>query len=158
MWDLYVRGMSQARIGDQYGITQQAVSERLRRYRASIPEEDLVQRRRAHLDGALAATAELWALAHREGAPVAVGKDGVPMRDPVSGEWVRDYSARVNALKELRAWQERESKLLGLDAATKLDVSATVVQTSAVDQEIAELSRLLGVNDGEDVPADVTEA
>lgn len=143
MWELYVRGFTQQKIADQYGMTQQAVSDRLRVYRVSIPDEELDQKRRQHLDQAAAWAHGLLLLAEKEGAPVTSGKDGLVVVDPETGEIVRDYSLRIQAGREARAWQEREAKLLGLDKPTKVAVSGTVEVVDSVDAEIRRLSEEL---------------
>ena len=71
-------------------------------------------------------------LAEMEGAPATAGKDGEILYDPsvrdADGKpaMVRDYSGRIAALKlALEADRERR-KLLGLDAASKIESTATV--------------------------------
>lgn len=73
-------------------------------------------------------------------APVTAGKDGLPVRDPETGEFVRDYGLRLSAVDRLVKLDERLAKLTGADAASKTEstVNATVTDVPA---DVAELLR-----------------
>lgn len=144
-WELYVKGHTQQQIADKYGKSQSFVSERLKAVRANLPTDAREDIRKRRIDEMERLRARIWRIADSEGAPVTAGKDGDLVRDPVTGEVVRSYQDQLAASRELRAWQEREAKALGLDAATKVDMTATVVHTTAIDAELEELSRLLGL-------------
>src|SRR5512142_2230810 len=121
-----VNRLTQREIGERYGITQQRVAEILAVYRASLPPVDLDAMRREsialHLDTMRAALE----LAGMDGAPVTSGKDGDVVIDPESGTVVRDYSLRLAAREAARKADVELRKLMGLDAATKIEQSGTV--------------------------------
>lgn len=122
-----VNRLTQREIGERYGISQARVSEILEKYRASLPPVDLDAMRREsialHLDTMRAALE----LAGMDGAPVFVGKDGDVARDPENDNAVvRDYSLRLAAREAARKADVELRKLMGLDAATKIEQSGTV--------------------------------
>jgi hypothetical protein len=123
IWRAYVTGKTQEAIAEELGIDQSTVSRALAAVRASIPEEDkqaLVQREIDFLDVLRARAIEISNLT---AAPVTAGKDGDVVLDPETGAVVRDYSGQLAAMREARAAHERLTKLLGLDAPTKVDVT-----------------------------------
>lgn len=129
---LYARGRTQTMIADQFGISQQTVSEIVQRHRVKqgpIDKAEEITRQADLLDQMIAEAVEL---AEMEGAPVTAGKDGLVVVDPERkgphGErmFVRDYSGRIAAIHLIKALMERKSKLLGLDSATKTEVQGEV--------------------------------
>lgn len=58
-----------------------------------------------------------------------------------NGKPVMDLAVNLQAANTLLRIQERKSKLLGYDAAMKLDIQAQVVTSSAFDEAIRELER-----------------
>jgi hypothetical protein len=69
------------------------------------------------------------------GAPVFVGKDGTIARDE-NGEVVRDYSGRIAASKLALDADNTIAKRLGLDAATKTEVTGNMrVEIVGIDPE-----------------------
>lgn len=142
MWRAWMHGESQASIGQRYGLTQSRVSEILREIRQSMPQvtrDEMIERERAYLDNLRQIIMDL---AGREGAPVTAGKDGFVVRDPDSGDVVRDYSLRVAAVREGRALNERLSRMLGLDAAQRVDITTTQA-TAEAEQAAAEAAAFL---------------
>lgn len=104
IWQGYLAGRTQESLAAEHGITQQVVSAIIKKVRESIPAADREELRRVdleRLDGILPAS---YALAR------AGDKDGV---------------------KNVLAIMERRSKLLGLDAATKVEASVQRVQLDA---------------------------
>lgn len=133
-WELWISGRSQARIADDAGVDQSTVSRALDRVRAAIPEEDreaMVKRSLAMLtdlqDGALA----VWRM---RAAPVTVGKDGDILRDPEDQEVVRDHAGRLRALETALKVNESVRRLLGLDAAQRLDMSVSQGEVAAAER------------------------
>jgi transposase-like protein len=128
----YARGQRQSSIAEEHGITQQTVSEIITRHRATqgpVDKAEEISRASELLDVMIE---EAMALVALEGAPVTAGKDGLVVVDPERkgphGEpvYVRDYSGRLAAIDRVRSLLERKAKLLGLDSATKTEVSGEV--------------------------------
>lgn len=121
-WLEYCSGRTQREIAHREGLDQSTISRALERVRATIPpekREDMVERSLAMLRDLQAGAVEIYRLAP---APVFVGKDGDVARDPDNGEVVRDYSGKLRALETAVKVNESVRKLLGLDAAQKLDM------------------------------------
>lgn len=141
MWGAYCRGATQQALALKYKISQTTVSERLKRVRESIPAEDKDQVRRRHLDSLAKMAAELWELveadpvpAFSNGRPILIPDPDDPDGDPVPA---MDHSGRLAAMDRIGKFQEREAKLIGLDAATETNVSVE-------DRRPRELLDLLG--------------
>lgn len=145
IWRAYVTGKTQEAIAEELGIDQSTVSRAIAAVRASIPEADkqsLVQREIDFLDVLRARAIEISNLA---AAPVTAGKDGNVVHDPETGAVVRDYSGQLAAMREARAAHERMTKLLGLDAPAKVDVTVTEQTQQAAQAAAADaLARLHG--------------
>jgi hypothetical protein len=131
-----VQCWSELKIAMQEGISQQRVSQIVAEQRAAMPPVDLEAIREAALRLHEDVIARAYELAGMKGAPVFVGKDGDVAYDPEDGAVVRDFGTRMAALKlALHADGERR-KLMGLDAATKTEVSGTVrYEIAGVDVE-----------------------
>lgn len=119
-------------IGKRYGISPQAVHQRYQRIAASLPMPDIAAVRAESLTMLREIEREAIAVARMQGAPVTAGKDGGIVYDPeVKDEndnavVVRDFAGRLQALK-LAGWADAEArKLMGADAATKVESTATV--------------------------------
>lgn len=133
--ELYARGRTLSTLSEQFGISQQTISEIIQRHRIKrgpIDKAEEINRAAELLDRMIE---EAMALVEREGAPVTAGKDGLVVVDPeLKGPhdepvYVRDYSGRLAAMNQARALLERKAKLLGLDSATKTEVSGEVTYT-----------------------------
>jgi hypothetical protein len=144
-WDLYVQGWTQPQIAQRYGLDQSTVSDDLRLYREAFPPETREQRIAAHQAGLAWATRRLRELAELPAPPVTAGKDGFVVRDPDTDAIVRDYGLQRQAALDLVRLQEREAKLLGLNAADKVEVSGSVTFEGSVDAELQELADQLGL-------------
>lgn len=59
-------------------------------------------------------------------APLVAGKDGDLVVDPDTGEYVRDYSGRIKALDFALKVSAERRKLMGLDAAQKVETTGSV--------------------------------
>ena len=127
VWHRYaVRMQSQEKIGEELGISQVRVSQIIAEVRASVPAVDKQQMIAASLELIAYVKNSAIEMAEMAGAPVAVGKDGEILVDPDTGNVVRDYALRDRALKTALAADDVMAKRLGLDAATKVESSATV--------------------------------
>lgn len=130
VWELYaVKRWSQERIGRHLGISQQRVSQVLADVRAALPAVDKAAMIQQSVDLHADLVRRCYELAELEGAPITAGKDGDVVRDPVTDEVVRDYSGRLAALRLAMNAEEQLRKLIGLDAATKTESTATVRYT-----------------------------
>lgn len=141
-YDMYVRGRSVRVIAAEYNMTIAAVQAELKQVTRAIPQEALDEVRRKHLEELAMMTRGMWTLFDKKGAPVTAGKDGDVVYDPETDEIVRDYALRLAATDKILKIQERASKLLGLDQATKVDVSVT---SSSVDADLQALAEQLGI-------------
>lgn len=135
IYQAYILGTTQEELAQRHGISQPQVSEIIAQVRASIPEEDLAAARTDHLDvlRRLATVAaeimdEPAAQAYSNGRPM-FNDDGVP---------IRDHGARLAAIDRILKIGERASKVLGLDAPVKADVTVSesadrVAEAAAAD-------------------------
>jgi len=140
VWHRYaVRMQSQERIAEDLGISQVRVSQIIAEVRASVPAVDKQQMIAASLELIAYVKNSAIEMAEMAGAPVAVGKDGVPLYDPETGEVVRDFALRDRALKTALAADDVMAKRLGLDAATKTEVTGQV-RYEIVGVDLSDLS------------------
>ena len=133
IWQLYaVKRWTQEAIGRELGISQQRVSQELAAVRAAIPPPDIAAMRTASIEMYQDIARRAYELAELEGAPVTAGKDGGVVYDPSielpdgTHPVVRDYGGRLAALKLARDTDAELRKLLGLDAATRVESTSTV--------------------------------
>lgn len=141
IWRLYCRGMTQEAIARKYEIKQATVSEIIKGVRDNLPRhvrEEAVQEVREHLREL---RAEATRIADMEAPPVTVGQRGEILIDPVTKEVVRDYSGKLRAMETALRFAESERKLLGLDAAVK--VEQVITDQSAADKAAAEAAKRL---------------
>lgn len=121
-----VNRLTQTEIAERLGISQQRVSQILSDARAKLPPPDLAVIRTEALALHEEVIRKALALAEMNGAPVTAGKDGDVVYDPNGGAVVRDYGGRINALRLALSADAERRKLMGLDAATKTEVSGSV--------------------------------
>jgi len=123
IWRGYLFGKTQEALAEEFGLSQQRVSQIIQQIQASIPETDKAkafQRELDFLDTLRATAAEIMQM---PAAPVTAGKDGDIVRDPETGAVVRDYGGKLAAMDRAVKIGERYAKLLGLEAPTKVDLS-----------------------------------
>lgn len=123
---LWVSGWTQVRIAKRFGMSDKTVSAIITRERAKMKIGDrqaLVERETAFLDRVRTMAMEI---ADQAPAPVTAGKDGDVVRDPETGEVVRDHGGRLAGMKEARETSRDLRKLLGLDQPTQSVVTETV--------------------------------
>lgn len=157
-WELYVAGWTQREIGEKLEVDQSTISDYLREYRAGIPQQTREQLIEKHQAGLAWATRRLRELAEKPAPPVTAGAQGDIVRDPLTGDIVRDYGLQRQAALDLVRLQEREAKLLGLNAADKVEVSGSLTVAGSVDAELNELASQLGMQDPTALPAGCTPA
>jgi len=144
IWRDYCGGATYEKLAARYGISTTRVGQIIAQVRDSIPEEtreEEIQRSLEMLrelrDGAL----EVYRMAP---APVFVGKDGSVARDPErrdkdpEGEVVRDHTGRLRALETALKVDQAIANRLGLDAATKMDLTVSGQEESAAARLAAE--------------------
>lgn len=152
-WELYAcRGWTMPQIARHYGLETSTISDDLRIYREALPpqtREQMIDRHHAKLAEINQRLDEIAALTP---PPVTAGAQGQVVYDPETGEIVRDYSARVTALREQRTTLAQEAKLAGLNAADKVELSGAVTVEGSVDAEIRRLTEQLGIQDPAAVP------
>jgi len=119
----------QADVAREFGISQSRVSQIIRQVRATIPDRDREEMVQDTIEVLQELHRTAMDLMRRAGAPVTVGKDGDVLYDPETGEVVRDFSLRLNALKGALSVSESMRRLVGLDAAKGLDVNVTGAET-----------------------------
>jgi len=122
IYQAYILGTTQEELAERHSISQPQVSEIIAQVRASIPEEDLAAARTDHLDVLRRLTtvaAEIMdtpaAQAYSNGRPM-FNEDGTP---------ILDHGARLAALDRIVKISERASRVLGLDAPVKADVTVS---------------------------------
>lgn len=134
----YMSGRSLAAVGEKYGLSQSRTHEIVKAWREAFPpeaKEELVVRDSAWLDEKRAEAAELWDM-----APVPAYSNGRPIEMP-DGSPAWDHSGRIAGLKLALDIQARLSKMLGLDAAQKVEATVTSLEreatTAAADAALA---------------------
>ena len=141
IWREYCRGASQRDLGLKYKLGQQHISAIIKQVRDTIPMEDrltLIQREVAYFEQLRNEVMELW---YMPAAPVTSGRDGKIVLDPVTKEPVRDHSGRLAAVHAAEKLSGRMHRLLGLDAAIRVDINGGEEESAkrAAAEAIAEL-------------------
>lgn len=115
----WIMGTTQEELAERHGIHQTRVSQIIRAVQAAIPPEDVAERRQRVLDVLNVVGQEMAAI--MDTPPAQAYSNGRPMENP-DGSPILDYSTRMAAADRLVKLTERQSKLLGLDAAQQVDV------------------------------------
>lgn len=142
IWRDYCAGWTQERLAEEHGLSQARISNILAEVRASIPPEDLDEARRRTVDS----LAELQSIAIEIARKPARQKysAGRPMVD-ADGNPILDEADRLAAIKTATMVTERAAKLLGLDAAQKVEHGITDAAAEVAAQAAADaMSRLHG--------------
>lgn len=125
IWRAYtVYRHTQSRIAADFGISSTRVSEIIQQVRATIPQHDLDEMRQMSIDLYADLTRRAMEIVDLVPAPVVVGKDGDILYE--DGEIVRDYSGRLRAIETAAKMDGETRKLMGLDSATKSEVSGSI--------------------------------
>lgn len=130
-----VYGWTQQRTADEYGITQQTVSEIvLAMEKRNLP--DAAELRKASYERLIEIQARQLEISLLKGAPVTAGKDGDVVIDPETGAVVRDYGGILKALADAVRTDSELAKRFGLDAAQKVETKQTVrYEIAGLDSE-----------------------
>ncbi len=142
IWRLYCRGKTQEALSEEFGISQQRVSQIINEVRDSIgPQEraDLVKRETDLLDMLRTEVLELW----DKPANKAYAANGREL------EGVEDHSGRLAALARAESLTARLHRVLGLDAPQKVDLSLAGEEEAARKAAADAISHLHGGTDGE---------
>lgn len=148
-WTEWISGRTQAAIARDAGVDQSTVSRAIDRVRAVIPESDKEELVRRSVDMLLelqAGALDVWRLAP---APMVAGKDGDYVLDPETQEYVRDHSGRLAALKAAVGVNESVRRLMGLDAAQKLDMAVATGEARQAERLAEEAARRVAGDPGE---------
>lgn len=133
IWRAYVAGKTQDAIAAEFGLSQRRVSDIIAEVRETIPPEDrahLVQREADFLDEMRQVVLELV-----QGPPIPAYSNGRPILMP-DGSIAEDHSGRLAAWDRAIKAHERLAKLLGLDAAAKVEATVTAPEELEVVQRI----------------------
>jgi transcriptional regulator with XRE-family HTH domain len=118
IWQAYVRGATQEELADRYTLSQQRISQIIAEVRDNMPEETLAD------------------IVTREAELLSV------VRSKVVGliETAENSEPKVflDAVDRLVRISERNARLLGLDAATKVEANITADESAAVARAAAE--------------------
>lgn len=124
IWELrMVKRLTLAEIGAEVGLSTARVGEIMKELLAAMPQqtrEEMIAKSAATLDSVHRRLEDL-AEKLKDGAPIAVGKDGLPFM--VDGELVRDYSGLRDILKEIRVTDDAIAKRWGLNAPDRTEAT-----------------------------------
>lgn len=140
-WRLYCSGQTLEAIADAHDVAVATVHAAIKQVRDSIPahvRDEAIQEVRDHLR---VLRAEATRIADLMPPPVTAGKDGEILIDPLTNEIVRDYSGKLRAMETALKFAESERKLLGLDAAQKIE--QTITDQAAADKAAEEAAKRL---------------
>ena len=135
IWREYCSGATQEALAEKYEISQTRVSDIVREVRASIPPTDLDALRAQHTEFLAGLTRDAAEIAAMPAKPkysqgrMMVDADGAP---------ILDHAEKLAAMKTAVAIGERAAKLLGLDAAQKVDVGVTAAAQEAAAKAAAD--------------------
>lgn len=147
IWRDYCAGATQEALAEEHSLAQSRISQIIAQVRDSIPEEEIEERKKRHLGVLDEMSRLMYDQALAQPAP-AFSPKGDILRDE-DGDVVRDTGARMAAVDRLGRLLERQAKLLGMDAASKVDLNMMAQQRAAeVAAEAA--SRMAQHEDGGD--------
>lgn len=129
---------TQEALAEEHGISQARVSQIIAQVKASIPDHDREQMRQESIELYAELTRRALEIVDLVPAPIYVGKDGSIAYDD-DGAVVRDYSGRLRAMETAAKMDAELRKLMGLDAATKSEVSGAV-RYEIVGVDVADLT------------------
>lgn len=126
VWREYCRGATMDALAERYNISMQRVSQVIAQVADSIPQQEraaLIAQEVDYMREVRLGILELW----DSPAPPVTQRSGDGweyVRDP-EGRLAYDYSGRLHAANLALKYSERMHKLLGLEAATKVDIGAS---------------------------------
>lgn len=124
----HLAGMSMTAIGDRYGLSKTRVHEIIQAWRDECPPEEravVVQQHVAWLEEKRAEALALW-----DAGPIPAYSNGKPIELP-DGTVAQDHSGRLAGLKAAVDLHTRLAKMLGLDAAQKVEATVTSLEREA---------------------------
>ena len=151
IWRDYCRGANQVTLAERYELSQARISQIINEVRDTLGEE--VRSETIQSEAELLRTLRDEILAEvydADAIPVTVGKDGDILRDPDTGEIVRDHGGRLAALDRADRLTQRLHRLLGIDAPAKLDLNLSGEEERAKQAGAEAVAYLHG---GSDDPA-----
>src|SRR5512142_145176 len=150
MWRMRVNGYTQQQIGDRYGISQQAVSEQLRKAFTERPAAAVDEYRAVELDKLDRAERAVLEVMTRRHVTVSHGKViEVWNEETRAEEPLLDDGPVLTAVDRLVRIAQHRADLLGLKAPTRVSVEA-----ESLSQEIAGLlAAALDTGDDDDADA-----
>jgi len=147
IWKWYCRGMTQEKLAEEYGLSNQRISQIIAEVRESIPPADKDKVRQEHLELARTMRAELAKLVDMNPIPAYSNGRPITLDDGTTAE---DHSGRLAAMDRLTKWLERESKLLGIDAPTRVDATVALTEQEAATALAAEAAARMAERGGDD--------
>lgn len=128
IWQLKLQGYTLRQIGTRVGLSHEAVRLILERHRAELIYPKVEEERQIELERLDEMLHRAWGILDREHALVSHGRliaddDGVPLPDTAPVLAAMDRVLRIS---------ERRSKLLGLDAATKVEAQVFAPETEEI--------------------------
>jgi hypothetical protein len=136
VWRRYSRGRRQHDIARELDVAQSSISAAVNRHRATIPPEAREELLQSEMDFHQRVRDEVLEVFYAKPAPVTAGKDGQIVHDPITGEVVEDHTGRIAALRCAQDISRHIAKLAGLEAPTRLDITAT--EQAATEQAAME--------------------
>lgn len=122
----FVRGERQMRLADEFGVSPARISQIISEQRDRIPAEDRISMVKDSIELQRLVRKQALDIADLPGAPVAVGKDGQILYDPVTKDVVRDYKTQLAALALAAQTDNDLAKRLGLNAPNQVESTSTV--------------------------------
>jgi transcriptional regulator with XRE-family HTH domain len=139
IWRAYCRGKTQAALAEEFGISQQRVSQIVSDVRDAIPmqeREAILKQEIDLLSDLRSAVLDLW----DQDAPNLVSNGRVI-------EGVKDHSGRLAALARAESLTARLHKITGIEAAQKVDLSMQGEEEAARRAAADALAHLHGGTD-----------
>lgn len=126
IWRDYCRGANMAKLAERYDLSVARISQICSEVRDSLGEEVRLETIQVEADLIRTLRDEILADVYdARPIPVTVGKDGDILKDPDTGEVVRDHTGRLAGLTAADRLTQRLHRLLGIDAPAKLDLNLT---------------------------------
>jgi hypothetical protein len=148
IWRDYCRGANMATLAERYDLSIGRISQICAEVRDGLGEE--VRNEVIAQEAELLRTLRDEVLAEvydAMPAPVTAGKDGDIVKDPETGETVRDHAGRLAGLAAANNLTMRLHRLLGIDAPAKLDLNMNGEEERAKQAGAEAVAYLHGGND-----------
>lgn len=136
----WAMGSTQEAIAEEFNMSLSNVRRIISQVQADLPEIDRGELRDRLQETALLLSRKVLDIFDLTPAPVIDNK-GAVVRDPETGQVVRDYSGKLNAAQTWLKISERISKLAGTDAPVKHEVEHSA-NVAAMEQAAAVTGKL----------------